>query len=144
VRSGEEFGEMEEGQKTLLAEDAKYLEEVGERIEKNKALIAEARQTIDQMRALFKSIGADLDSGRNIFLESPTLTPEDREQTRAIIAKMEDEYEARYQEYLNSVRDLPNEDRPQSLKAALEEDQWRYRNAEKKPTSRRFVKKMHL
>jgi hypothetical protein len=120
-----------------------YSKKILEQIEKNNALIAEAKQTIEQMRAFFKSLGADLDSGRNIFLESKSLSDEGRKQAQEIIAKLEREFEERYQKYRDSVMTLPGEERPNSLVESLAEDQMRYRETVKKPT-RKGVKRMRL
>ncbi|MDR2667791.1 MAG: hypothetical protein LBB38_02000 [Puniceicoccales bacterium] len=87
-----------------------------EQIKRNNLVIAEAKKAIDKMRDLFKSLGADLDSGRNIFLESPFLSEESRRQAKEAIAKMEEEMAARHAEYKKSIMkipgdsDLPNDD----------------------------------
>lgn len=123
-------------------------EEIEARIKKNGELIAEARQTIEKMRALFRSMGADLDSGDNVFLRSKELSPEGRKQVEEIVAKLDAEYEERYQQYLATLRILPGEDgqRPATLKQAMEESQRAYNEARARELSpqKRCVKRMRL
>ncbi|MDR2677487.1 MAG: hypothetical protein LBB26_02900 [Puniceicoccales bacterium] len=76
-----------------------FSEQIKKQVEKNEQLIAEAKETIQKMRDFWKSLGADLDSGENIFLNSPHITPEGRRQVMEVISKMEKQYEARYQQY---------------------------------------------
>lgn len=78
-------------------------------IAKNKAIIAEAKETIAKMKAFFKSQGADLDSGRNIFLESKQLSPESRKHAEEMIRKVEQELAARHQAYEDKKMALPED-----------------------------------
>jgi hypothetical protein len=86
-----------------------FSEQIKKRIKKNEQLIAEAKETIQKMRDFWKSLGADLDSGENIFLNSPHITPEGRRQAMEAISKMEKEYETRYQRYRATTPRLPTE-----------------------------------
>jgi hypothetical protein len=102
-------GDGEMGEETV----SEFSQRMKKQIEKNNRLIGEARQTVDEMRAFFRSLGADLDSGRNIFLESPLLSKESRRQAEETIKKMEEEMKAQYQEYKKSSLDLPGQGRPE-------------------------------
>ncbi|MDR3316570.1 MAG: hypothetical protein LBS68_00620 [Puniceicoccales bacterium] len=124
--------------------DDKFIEKIEEQIEKNNALISEAKRTIDEMQAFFRSLGADLNSGHNIFLESKDLTKEGRRQAADIIAKFEREYEERYQQYRDSSMNLPGDSRPDSLKKSIEEDQRHYRETIRRQSPGKKVKKMRL
>lgn len=75
-----------------------FIAKVTRQIDENKRLIAEAKQTIEKMRSFFRELGADLDSGRNIFLESENLSPEGRREAERIIGKMNREFQQRRRE----------------------------------------------
>jgi hypothetical protein len=122
-----------------------FTKKIEEQIAKNNDIIAEAKQTMEKMREFFKSMGADLDSGRNIFLESKELTDEGRKQAEEIIRKFEREFEEKYDEYRGNFQPLPGEkERPASLKKALEEDQRRYNEEQAAKVKKRGVRKMRL
>jgi hypothetical protein len=95
-----------------------FTRKLREQIKKNNESIAEAKRTMERMRTFFRSLGADLDSGHNIFLDSPLIDEEDRRQTKAIIEKMEEELEAQYQEYKKSTMEIPGVNCPETLRAA--------------------------
>ncbi|MDR3117778.1 MAG: hypothetical protein LBT98_04430 [Puniceicoccales bacterium] len=119
---------------------------IAAQIEKNNKLIAEAKETIERMRTLFRSLGADLDSGDNIFLNSKELSPEGRKQAEGIIAKLEQEYEERYQQYRETVRALPGAHPiPETLREAMAESQRRYNEAKaKERPAKKGVKRLRL
>lgn len=78
--------------------DDEFIQKMNRQIEENKKLIADAKETIEKMRKFFRDLGADLDSGRNIFLESENLSPEGRREAEKIIAKIKQEYQQRRRE----------------------------------------------
>jgi hypothetical protein len=122
-----------------------FSKKIEEQIAKNNAIIAEAKKTMEQMKAFFKSLGADLDSGRNVFLESKDLTAEGRKQAEEIIQKFEKDFEEKYEEYRENFQPLPGEKMPpSSLKKALEEDQRKYNEEQAKKAKKRGVRKMRL
>jgi hypothetical protein len=122
-----------------------FSEQTRKQIEKNEQLIAEAKETIQKMRDFWKSLGADLDSGENIFLNSPHITPEGRRQTMEVISKMEKEYEARYQQYRAANPRLPGEaPLPATLKEAGNEDQASRGGARAATAAKKRVKKFHM
>ncbi|MDR0727512.1 MAG: hypothetical protein LBF26_01280 [Puniceicoccales bacterium] len=99
-----------------------FSEQIKKQIEKNEQLIAEAKETMQKMRDFWKSLGADLDSGENIFLNSPHLTPESKRQALEAISKMEREYEARYQQYRASNPRMAVDVRlPETFKDVMDE-----------------------
>ena len=113
-----------------------FSKKLTEQIERNNLAIAEAKKAIDKMRDLFKSLGADLDSGRNVFLESPLLSEEGRRQAKDVIASMEKEMDAKHAEYMKSrVKVTGDSDcGPESDGAG----------SNKKTAGKKFVKKMRL
>ncbi|MDR0340477.1 MAG: hypothetical protein LBH53_02880 [Puniceicoccales bacterium] len=92
-----------------------FSKKIQEQIEENNRLIGKARRTMDEMRAFFRAFGADLDDGRNIFLESPLLSEESRRQANETIRKMEEEMKAQYQEYRKASLKLPGKEEPANL-----------------------------
>jgi hypothetical protein len=114
---------------------------IEKQIEESNKLIAEAKALVKQMRDVFKSVGADLDSGRNIFLER--LSPEGRREAEGIIGKFDREFEDKYREYRNSLMPFQGGKRPASLKQALEEDWQHYREAMRKGKTKR-VRRIRL
>ncbi|MDR1456829.1 MAG: hypothetical protein LBI34_02110 [Puniceicoccales bacterium] len=100
-----------------------FSEQVKKQIEKNERIIAEAKETIQKMRDFWKSLGADLDSGENIFLNSPHITPEGKRQALEAISKMEKEYETRYQRYRVMNPMVVNEaNLPETFNEVMQED----------------------
>lgn len=79
-----------------MTDASEYARQIDEQVKKNRQLIQDTKDLIEQMRQLFKSLGADLDSGRNIFLESPYLTPEMRKETTKCIREIEKGLKANY------------------------------------------------
>lgn len=87
--------------------DQEYTKKIERQIQNNRALIEEARQTIEKMRALFKSVGADIDANDNIFLKSSHLSAEGRHQAEEIIRNLETEMADREKDYHNAVKNSP-------------------------------------
>ncbi|MDR0679054.1 MAG: hypothetical protein LBF24_02280 [Puniceicoccales bacterium] len=89
-----------------------FSEKIKKQIEENNRLIGKAKRTMDEMRAFFRAFGADLDSGHNIFLDSPLLSEESRRQAKETVQKMEEEMKARYQKYREESLKFPGREEP--------------------------------
>ncbi|MDR1435807.1 MAG: hypothetical protein LBI39_01195 [Puniceicoccales bacterium] len=118
-----------------------FADRLKKQIEENKLLIAETKQAMDKMRNFFKGLGADLDSGRNIFLESPLLSEEDRRQTMEAIGRMEEEMAKKHGDHLKSSMRVPA-DRKSDEEADREEVERQHPVAQ--APRRKSLKKMRL
>ncbi|MDR2341235.1 MAG: hypothetical protein LBD72_02825 [Puniceicoccales bacterium] len=122
-----------------------FSEQTRRQIEKNEQLIAEAKATIQKMRDFWGSLGADLDSGENIFLNSPHLTPESRQQAVEAISKMEKEYESRYRHYRATRVQVAGEaDLPETFRAVMSSKPVAQGSEKVSSTAKKRVKKMRI
>jgi ribosome recycling factor len=85
------------------------LKKTNEIIAESEKVVREAKESIEKMRKFFWSLGADLDAGENIFLNSPHLTEEGRRQVAQTIEKIENEKGNEMKNYGKFLQELSRE-----------------------------------